>query len=134
MKVRIGRLKTKIQTERKWRIVKIFFAPLILFISKSLYLFIFGVMMNWFIRNPKKIITDKIWANVFSSLKQKNINKPESIRPKLNNLGKNILKKFLVSSVDKTLKTTGETRTMNEIIVPNKVAARKLIIMLFNPL
>ena len=95
---------------------------------ESLYLLTWGVIINWFIRNPKNIIIDKLWSNKFDSWKLKKISKPDNIRPKLNNLGKNILKKFLVSSADKILKTTGDTRIMKEIMAPNNAAARKFSI------
>ena len=116
------------QTERKWRVLNIFFASSTPFNSKSLYLFTLGVIINWFIRNPKNMIIDKLWSNKFDSWKLKKISKPDRIRPKLNSLGKNILKKFLVSSADKILKTTGETRIMKEIMAPNNTAARKFTI------
>jgi UDP-glucose 4-epimerase len=48
--------------------------------------------------------------------------------PTINNLGKKVLKKICEDSFVNTLNTTGDTKAMNEIMIPNKVDAKKLII------
>ena len=79
-------------------------------------------------RNPKNIKIEKILGNIFISRKVSITRATDMAVPTINNLGKKVLKKICEDSFVNTLNTTGDTKAMNEIMIPNKVDAKKLII------
>ena len=79
-------------------------------------------------RNPKNIKIEKILGNIFISRKVSITSATDMAVPTIINLGKKVLKKICEDSFVNTLNTTGDTKAMNEIMIPNKVDAKKLII------
>jgi hypothetical protein len=86
------------------------------------------VTTNKLRRNPKNIKIEKILGNIFISRKVSITSATDMAVPTINNLGKKVLKKICEDSFVNTLNTTGDTKAMNEIMIPNKVDAKKLII------
>jgi hypothetical protein len=86
------------------------------------------VTTNKLRRNPENIKIEKILGNIFISRKVSITSATDMAVPTINNLGKKVLKKICEDSFVNTLNTTGDTKAMNEIMIPNKVDAKKLII------